>query len=141
MSEYGYVAGEECRRKGCTGIITEAERRGCSCHINPPCSACTEDVAYCSVCDWHGKDDQYINDFRVSVNLATKMFEAYELRKLDPNKLDWHSKSHTHFSMIKEGIYPKGMTQAEIEKQVAGTFGGKFEYFNGGKFKYVAYTD
>lgn len=141
MSEYGYEAGEVCRRNGCDGVVVEVEVEGCSCHISPPCGACTEDRAYCPECDWHGKDDQYINDYRVSVDPATQVFKSYELRKLDPTKLDWHSKSHTHFSMIKEGVYPPGMTQAEVLKKVEGTFGGRFEHFGHGKFKYIAYTD
>jgi hypothetical protein len=43
--------------------------------------------------------------------------------------------------MIKQGVYPEHMTLAEVEKEVVGTFGGRFEYFGGGRFKYVAYTD
>ena len=141
MTEHGHTKGEVCRRNRCQGVIDETDVEGCSCHISPPCGACVEDRAFCPECDWHGKDDQYINDYRVSVDPATQVFKSYELRKLDPNKLDWHSKSHTHFSMIKEGVYPPGMTQAEVLKEVEGTFGGRFENFGNGRFKYVAYTD
>lgn len=140
-TEYGYSKGEVCRRKDCQGVIDETEKRGCSCHLHPPCSACVEDRAYCPECDWHGRDDQYINDYRVSVDPATQVFKSYELRKLDPTKLDWHSFSHTNFSMIKEGVYPPEMSRAEVEKAVVGTFGGRFEHFGNGRFKYVAYTD
>ena len=48
---------------------------------------------------------------------------------------------HTGFSQICEGVYPKGTTMAEVEKKVRGSFGGRFEYFRDGKFKYIAYTD
>lgn len=140
-TEYGYAAGDICHRNNCKGVIKEFEVENCSCHINPPCGACTEDRAYCPECDWHGKDDQYINDYRCTVDPATQVIKAFELRKLDPSKLDWHSKPHTHFSMIKEGVYPPEMIRSEVEAAVAGTFGGRFEYFGGGKFKYVAYTD
>jgi len=30
---------------------------------------------------------------------------------------------------------------ATVESVVKGTFGGRFEQFGGGKFKYIAYTD
>lgn len=36
----------------CPGIIEAGERGGCSCHINPPCSACTEGILYCEECGW-----------------------------------------------------------------------------------------
>lgn len=56
-------------------------------------------------------------------------------------KVTWRSKSHSSCSMLKIGEYSKGMTQAEVEKEIVGTFGGKFQSFGGGKFVYVAYTD
>lgn len=32
-------------------------------------------------------------------------------------------------------------TDVMVAKKVVGTFGGRFERFGGGKFKYIAYTD
>ena len=64
-----------------------------------------------------------------------------KIKDLDDSKIDWVSRSHTHFSMIKEGVYPEGTTEKEVAKKVSGTFGGKFTHFGGGKFKYTAYTD
>lgn len=65
----------------------------------------------------------------------------FQERELDSTKISWKSKSHTNSSMIKEGIYPEGASQADVEKEVKGTFGGRFESFGNGKFKYIAYTD
>lgn len=62
-------------------------------------------------------------------------------RKLDSTKIDFHSKSHSSCSMIKEGVYPKGTTQEEVEEKVRGTFGGRFERFGCCEFRYIAYTD
>lgn len=42
---------------------------------------------------------------------------------------------------LEEGVYPEGATQTDVLAKVAGTFGGRFEYFRDGKFKYTAYTD
>lgn len=67
--------------------------------------------------------------------------EAWEPRPLDPTKIDWYSKSHTNSSMIKEGVYPEGVTQQQVREAVSGTFGGRFEHFGNGRFKYIAYTD
>lgn len=142
MSDYGYCKGEICNRNHCTGIIEERERKGCSCHINPPCSSCTEDVSYCPVCGWDSADEVVvINDYAVTQNKHTGVAKSWKLRDLDSSKLDYHSKSHTHFSMIKEGFYPEGMTQEEVREKVKGTFGGRFEFFGNGKFKFIAYTD
>ena len=62
-------------------------------------------------------------------------------RPLDNSKIDYRVKMHTHFSMIKEGVYPEGTSREEVESVVRGTFGGRFELFENGKFRYIAYTD
>lgn len=141
MSEFGYCEGDVCRRKGCKGIVKEHAVDGCSCHINPPCGACTSPRGFCEACGWEESEDQVINDYVVSVDKATGVYQSWEPRPLDTSKVDWHSKSHTNSTMIKEGVYPDGISRAEVEAEVRGTFGGRFEYFGNGKFKYMAYTD
>jgi hypothetical protein len=85
---------------------------------------------------------QYVlNDCVVTENVKSHVYEAWKPRPLDPTKLDWHNKPHSNSSMIKEGVHPPGMTRAEVEEKVRGTFGGRFEYFSDDKFKYIAYTD
>ena len=145
---FGREEGEQCWRNGCTGIICVAASENCSCHINPPCGSCTEDRNYCPVCDWHGKDDHgTINDMAVTYGpgthgiLGDAPILVWKPRPLDTRKLDYRNLSHTHFSMIKEGVYPPEMTRAEVEEKVRGTFGGRFKHFGDGKFSYVAYTD
>lgn len=58
-----------------------------------------------------------------------------------PARVQFRCESHSSSSMIKEGTYPEGMSQEEVRKQVDGTFGGRFESFGGGKFRFIAYTD
>jgi hypothetical protein len=65
----------------------------------------------------------------------------YRPMPLDPTKIDYRNKMHSGSSMIKEGVYPPGTTEAEVRAVVDGTFGGHFEYFRDGKFKFIAYTD
>ena len=50
--------GEKCNRNGCDGIIETREAENCSCHINPPCSACTSPRNYCDKCGWEQADDE-----------------------------------------------------------------------------------
>ena len=140
-TEFGYSAGEVCNRNDCAGIIKERPVENCSCHINPPCSSCTEPRGYCPVCDWDEREDIIVNDFVVNVDKKTGVYKSYEPRKLDPTKIDWHSFVHTHFTMKQEGVYPEGTTQEQVLEKVKGTFGGRFTRFGGGKFEYIAYTD
>ncbi len=137
----GHTEGEAWGRDGCPGTIVLRPAENCSCHIAPPCSSCVERLHHCPVCDWLEDQNFGLNDYIVKVDTRTGVYRSWELRPLDPTKIDWHSKSHTHFSMIKEGVYPPGTTQAQVLERVQGTFGGRFEYFDGGRFKYIAYTD
>ena len=51
----GYVEGEVCGRNGCQGIIDMHPSENCSCHINPPCSSCTDPRNFCPLCGWEEK--------------------------------------------------------------------------------------
>lgn len=73
--------------------------------------------------------------------ISSEIFKVRTLADLDKTKIDYISNSHTHFSMIMEGVYPEGATQNDVFKIVQGSFGGRFEYFGNGKFKFIAYTD
>ncbi len=133
----GIYEGETCARDGCEGVIETRNVECCSCHISPPCSACTEPRNYCDKCGWEESDDE-----KPPLPIYTgKPWEPPKPRELDPTKIDWHSFEHTHFSMIKRGVYPEGATEADVRKLINGTFGGRFSYFGNGRFEFVAYTD
>ena len=137
--ERGVETGELCNRKGCIGIIQETENEiGCSCHINPPCSGCTTDRHYCPVCDWAAVDE--IEPISPTYK-TTHPFKIRTLADLDKSKISWIIKSHTHFSQICEGVCPPDATPDEVREKVKGTFGGRFEHFKDGYFKFIAYTD
>lgn len=147
---FGECEGETCWRDGCQGVIAEHAPENCSCHIAPPCGECTSNRAYCPVCDWRGADEvEKFNDFVCKINPNDRhgAWEWWKPRPLDPRKIDWHSKAHTHSSMIKAGVYPADQypddaaARAAVEPLVRGTFGGRFKSFGDGRFEYVAYTD
>ena len=47
-------------------------------------------------------DDGGFNDFRVKyADKSQGIIAAYTLRPLDPRKIDWHSKSHTRYTLEK----------------------------------------
>lgn len=141
-TEIGTCDGQRCNRNGCEGVIIIHREEGCSCHINPPCSACTNSVFACPACGWEdegahpvllGEGTTYLTNFGI--------WKEPVVRHIDPSKIDYIAKSHTGSSMIKEGVYPDWATREQVEEKVKGTFGGRFERFGGGKFKYIAYTD
>lgn len=137
---FGQLEGDVCWRNGCQGVIAEHAVENCSCHISPPCGECTAPREYCPVCDWQSKDEgEHLNDF--VEDKSKPLWEAWKPRPLDTRRIDWRSSSHTHSSMVKEGVYPEGTTREQVIALVEGTFGGRFESFGDGKFKYIAYTD
>lgn len=140
--EPGIYEGDICQRDGCKGVIAMHPVENCSCHISPPCGSCTKPAEYCPECDWQAIDDEVpYSDYLVRPADPTGAWASYRPRPLDPTKIDWRNEHHTHFTMIKRGVYPEGTTRAEVEERVRGTFGGRFESFGGGRFSYVAYTD
>jgi hypothetical protein len=137
----GFVEGERCGRGSCTGEVREHPVEGCACHIAPPCSACTTPRGYCVACGWEERDDEIINDYVVNVDRATGTYRMWTPRPLDNTRIDYRTKAHTNSSQVCEGVYPEGTTRAEVEALVRGTFGGRFDRFGNGEFRYVAYTD
>lgn len=146
---FGQEVGQICGRDGCKGIIQDDYEPdgGCSCHINGPCGYCTTEREYCPECEWAARDHAYVfNDCLVKDGKG-QSWEWWKPRPLDHTKIDWRHASHTHFSMIKEGVYPLSEYPESLEAMKAirplvnGTFGGRFEYCDKGKFKFIAYTD
>lgn len=128
--------GDKC--KACNeGLMEWPETENCSCHINPPCSACTDKVLTCSECGLKDEPPEYVY-VAAAPGLSIR---EYRPRQLDSTKIDYRAKAHTRSSMIKEGVYPEGTTSAQVAQKVRGTFGGRFAHFGKGKFKYIAYTD
>lgn len=163
--EEGYLEGEICNRDGCKGIIQEHDTvGGCSCHINPPCSYCETSREYCPKCNWDGGEEQQAS-YAESIKNSYKGFGSKEMHDhyhaererqeeedrlfykmyngtIEPDRLRMKSKSHTHFSMVKFGVFPKGtQTRESLIERVKGTFGGRWGHFGEFSFEYIAYTD
>jgi len=140
MTDFGQEEGDTCWRNGCQGRISVWPVENCSCHIHPPCGSCTEAREHCPVCDWRAKDD---TDYRF---VPTEFYglsirETVKPTPLDPRKIDYRIKGHSNASQLCEGVYPETATMEEVELRVRGTFGGRFESFGNGRFRYIAYTD
>jgi len=92
----------------------------------------------CPECGWTDEQEPPIRIVHVGGGIGVVECKP---RQLDSTKIDYRSKSHTASTMIKIGVYPEGATQQEVEREVRGTFGGRFEQFGSGRFRYIAYTD
>ena len=134
----GYEEGDICGREGCVGKIAIRPPENCRCHISPPCSECTSNRNYCPDCGWEGSDD---DDDSQQLKYGNSEPVVFEKRTPDPDKINYECFSHTHFSMIKTGTYPATASRKDVYDVVKGTFGGRFDYFGDGKFKFIAYTD
>lgn len=141
--KFGDEKGQICNRDGCKGIIDEEEKGSCSCHICPPCSACTTPLEVCRECGWTARDEENQNIPKMTESDKKFLASLREIqdRPLDPTRIDWKSYGRSNSSMTKKGVYPEGTAKAEVEKVVRGSFGGRFLSFGDGKFEYVAYTD
>ena len=53
----GTEEGDTCNRNGCDGEMVLPDVEGCSCHINPQCSACTNNKVVCQACGATEEDD------------------------------------------------------------------------------------
>ena len=144
MADFGTEAGAVCWRDGCDGVIVERPVEKCSCHLSPPCSGHSEPREWCPECEWTAADERRAEQRRAdAIHIAPGIGAKWsEPRPLDPRKIDWRDRPHSGSSMIKEGIYPDGTTAKQVLDTIGrGTFGGRFEQFGGGRFRYIAYTD
>lgn len=145
--ELGFEEGSRCNRDGCDGHIRIRASDNCSCHISPPCFSCMAPRGYCDECDWEEVNEPMpeakpMSQAEKDVWAAwAKEQERLARLPLDNTKVSWRSKSHSSCSMVKEGVYPTGTTAEEVRKHVDGTFGGRFEHFGNGRFRFIAYTD
>jgi hypothetical protein len=139
MSEYGFEDGAICGRDGCAGVIGSHDVENCSCHLGAPCGQCTSPKGFCPECDWEEVKEKntnppvsrWVNNTRITEVDVT----------VDATKLHYRSEPHSSCSMSKVGTYPDGMTIQQVRKEVNGTFGGRFDSFGDGKFRFIAYTD
>ena len=137
-----YEEGDKCPECH-EGKLDWVRDGSCSCHISAPCSNCVNKELECEKCGWRPENEPEYRDIPVTPDFNGFFLpqREYKPRPLDNTKIDYRIKMHTGASQICEGVYPEGTTREDVEKKVRGSFGGRFEHFGDGKFKYIAYTD
>jgi hypothetical protein len=161
-TDHGYADGDTCNRDGCQGIIKEHDTDTCcSCHDNPPCSHCTTSREYCPACGWDGEEEQQASYVEPTPEQIA-IWNAYHKRQ-DELEAQWRRKwlgeeeateietrheSHTYFSQIINGVYPRSMPISEVYDYVRKHYyneffgGGRWQKAPGnGTFSWIQYTD
>jgi hypothetical protein len=143
----GDAEGDTCGRGGCSGEIQQDPTENCSCHINPPCSACTSPREFCDTCDWRAEDDDAYVPAPSAPDCPRGDLRDTHLTPLDTTRIDYRCSSHSGCSMRKVGVFPYGTDKKALKKQLDGSFGGRFEAFKDatetshGTFNFIAQTD
>lgn len=124
--------------------LEQIRQDGCSCHINPPCSACTDAPFVCSKCGEHTEYE--------APEMPKQTYRPYTppkvktLADLDRAKIDWiHTgKGGRSFHSI-HGYTPEGTTSQDVLKHLrleGRPCMPKFGSFNsGGYFTLTYFTD
>lgn len=134
-----YEEGDTCPECD-EGILEYRRVEQCTCHISPPCSACVNKPLMCNKCDYEPEEPDY-KDVPISIGTPSLYEREYKPKPLDNSKIDYRIKGHTSSSQICEGVYPNGTSMDDVRNIVNGSFGGRFEQFGNGTFKFIAYTD
>jgi hypothetical protein len=116
-----YEEGDRCPECG-NGKLCYPPVENCTCHINPPCSACTDRNLVCEKCGYEVEEPVY-QDIPVAPGLSMR---EYKPKPLNNTRIDYRTKAHTASTMICEGVYPAGTSMEAVREVVKGTFGGNF---------------
>ena len=134
--------GSKCLEDGCDGAMEYPPVENCSCHINPPCGACTGQRLTCTDCG--AQEERYDPPAVVyEAPLAPIMRYKQETDLGDGKRLfDCRYDGSSGSTMVWTGRYEGNVTSADIMKAFGdGTFGHRGPSIYGGHFKYTLITD
>jgi hypothetical protein len=113
----------------------------CACHINPPCSYCTDQEEYCKDCG------EVIIEYEAP-SLTESIFNAWKSEPFKPKpcgdgiltkiNMDSSSGSTMHYT----GTYEGDVCNADLLKYFGeGSWGYRFGYCSMGRFSFTKITD
>lgn len=147
MSEATFEEGGDCPE--CEGRLFFPPVQGCSCHINPPCSACTSNGLQCDTCDW--EEPEYIEPKQTQserdawAKWIEEWEEARERGHTFPHGGRIFNIRHDGSSgstMVFNGEYEGPVTEKDIFSYLGdGTFGHRGPSLFNGRFSYTKITD
>lgn len=112
----------------------------CSCHINPPCGYCTGMMLCCNQCDFIDEPPPLETK---SYNLPAWKPEPYKPKPCGNGMITGYRYDGSSGStMVFEGTYTGDVTNSDLlEFFGTGTFGHRFGFCGGGRFKFTKITD
>ena len=124
--------------------------KGCSCHISPPCSACTDNRLTCDACGWEEPEPEPPPPPTQSERdgWARRQAEWEAARKRGHTfpsggrifNVDHDGRSGS--TMVFSGEYEGDVTAKDIFEYLGdGTFGHRGPYLGRGRFTYTKITD
>jgi len=134
--------GDKCPQ--CDGKMYYPKVENCSCHISPPCSACTNNLLTCDECGF--EEEPIVNEekYRMLCPGVTEMYHTRPSKELGSGKriFDYDYDSSSGSTMVYKGRYKGDVTPEDIIKTFgSGTFGHRGPYLSNGRFTYTKITD
>lgn len=146
--QWGGVAyleeGDTCSEPGCLGKMHYAPVENCSCHISPPCSACTSNLLTCDECGFGETPIVSEVKERMFCPGVTEIYHTRPSIELGNGKriFDYDYNSSSGSTMVYKGRYKGDVTPDDIIKALGdGTFGHRGPFLSNGRFTYTKITD
>lgn len=143
---------EGCKCPECEDGTMEIPRtKNCSCHINPPCGACTDKLLTCDSCGWEFEPESptRIEPTQQDRDAWAKYQRDWEAARSRghtfPNggrifNIDHDGRSGS--TMVFRGQYEGEVTAKDIFEYLGdGTFGHRGPSLGNGRFTYTKITD
>jgi len=119
-------------------VYQEQEDGSCSCHTNPPCSYCTDKQLTCSRCG-EVFEEALTTPPSTSTTWKPTPFEPKPCGDGMITKYDYDSSSGS--TMVFTGTFTGEVTNDDLlEFFGTGSWGYRFGYCNGGRFKFTKVT-
>lgn len=137
-----FEEGDICPTAYCAGVLELPKVENCSCHISPPCGACTDNKLTCTACGEEIENEEPPVNHSVRPKpfapFAGHEYKIGEGKRLYNVFYDGSSGS----TMVFRGKIEGNVTKNEIyEKLGDGTFGHRGPHIIGDTFTYTKITD
>lgn len=127
-----------------TGNMHFPKVENCSCHVNPPCSACTSNKLTCDDCGWEFDPPAPETSYRIAAPGLTEVYTRNPSVELGGGKriFDFDYNGASGSTMEINGRCTPEVTEADILKYFSsGTFGHRGPVIHGGRFFFTKITD
>tara|TARA_R110002126_G_scaffold54506_2_gene147601 strand:- start:470 stop:892 length:423 start_codon:yes stop_codon:yes gene_type:complete len=137
-----YEIDDKCPIEGCGGKVVKTELdRGCSCHINPPCSHCCNGQVECDTCDFEHDSMADYNPSSINTVPDKYIRKIKTFDDLKKGTFDYLTISGAYYFMVYKGYYPENWTADDLKSKFNICFGYTNFSMKDGIFNIKVYTD